>query len=107
MGFFRKDIVAVNGFNEDFLGWGNEDSELACRFFKYGLLKKIHPFMAICFHIWHPMNKTISDKNKQLLMKAIASDDYSCKSGLKKLQQSVNSHLAVSDNETSIQRTII
>jgi len=26
MGFFRKDIVAVNGFNQNFAGWGREFS---------------------------------------------------------------------------------
>lgn len=84
MAFFRKDIFAVNGFNEDFIGWGNEDSDLACRFFKYGLLKKVHPFMAICFHLWHPTNKTINAKNQLLLQEAIASQEYFCRNGLVK-----------------------
>jgi glycosyltransferase involved in cell wall biosynthesis len=59
MSFFKQDILAVNGFNEDFVGWGNEDSELACRFFKYGLVKKVHHFMTVCFHLWHPTNKIV------------------------------------------------
>jgi len=84
MSFFRKDIVAVNGFNEDFEGWGNEDSELACRFFKYGLLKKVHPFMVVCFHLWHPTNKIAAHCNSLLLRTAIASKDYFCKNGLVK-----------------------
>jgi glycosyltransferase involved in cell wall biosynthesis len=82
MSFFRKDILAVNGFNEDFVEWGNEDSELAYRFFSYGLIKKVHPFMAICFHLWHPTNKTFSDKTKKLLAATIASRDYVCKNGI-------------------------
>ena len=82
MSFFRNDILAVNGFNEDFIGWGNEDSELACRFFKYGLVKKVHPCMAICFHLWHLMNKTVTNGNRQLLLKTIASKGYFCRNGL-------------------------
>ena len=82
MSFFKKDLQAVNGFNEDFVGWGNEDSELACRFFKYGLIKKVHPFMAICFHLWHPANKIVSEKNKQLLLESIASKEYYCANGI-------------------------
>jgi glycosyltransferase involved in cell wall biosynthesis len=82
MSFFRSDILAVNAFNEDFVGWGNEDSELACRFLMYGLKKKINPFMAICFHLWHTQNKVVSDVNKQLLAKAINSKEYFCKNGL-------------------------
>jgi len=84
MSFFKKDIIIVNGFNEDFEGWGNEDSELACRFFKYGIVKKVPPFMAICFHLWHPTNRVIPDRNKQLFLEAIASKGYFCKNGLVK-----------------------
>jgi len=84
MGFFKTDILAINGFNENFIGWGNEDSELACRFFKYGLLKKIHYFMAVCFHLWHPANKVLSDTNKRLLLESIASKEYYCENGIYK-----------------------
>ncbi len=84
MSFFREDILAVNGFNEDFVKWGNEDSELACRFFRYGLVKKVHPFMAICFHLWHPTNKTLSDETQKLLAATIASRGYVCKNGITK-----------------------
>lgn len=81
MSFFRKDILAVNGFNEDFIGWGSEDSELAVRLFKYGLLKKMHPFMAICFHLWHPIN-TVGESNYKLLQASIISKEYRCKNGI-------------------------
>jgi len=82
MSFFMKDLLAVNGFNEDFVGWGNEDSELVCRFFKYGLTKKVHHFMSLCFHLWHPANKIVSEKNRQLLSDSIASKEYYCRNGL-------------------------
>jgi glycosyltransferase involved in cell wall biosynthesis len=84
MSFFKNDIIAVNGFNEDFEGWGNEDSELACRFFKYGLYKKVHPFMVVCFHLWHPTNKIVTHCNKLLLSTAVSSNEYFCKNGLAK-----------------------
>ncbi len=84
MSFFREDIVAVNGFNEEYVGWGNEDSDLACRFFKYGLLKKVHQFMAVCFHLWHPTNKLVPAKNEELLTAAVASKEYFCEHGLVK-----------------------
>ena len=84
MSFFRRDVLSVNGFNEDFVGWGNEDSELACRFFKYGLFKKVHSFMAICFHFWHPTNKTADGRNERLLSAALESKEYFCKNGIVK-----------------------
>ena len=84
MSFFKSDLLAVNAFNEDFIGWGNEDSELACRFFIYGLRKKIHPFMAICFHLWHPANYPVNNKNKELLKATIAAKESFCQNGLLK-----------------------
>ena len=83
MGFFKKDIFAVNGFNEDFFGWGREDSELAVRFFKYGLMKKTHPFMAVCYHLFHNENdRERLNVNDALLKRAIDGNDYVCINGL-------------------------
>lgn len=84
MSFFRQDVLAVNGFNEDYIGWGNEDSDLACRFIKYGLTKKTAPFRAICFHLWHPTNKTVGDLNKKLLNETISSNACFCENGIVK-----------------------
>lgn len=85
MSFLREDIFAVNGFNEDFTGWGREDSELAARFYRYGLQRKEHPFMAICFHLWHEQNSTDDLKaNDAILEKSIRSKEYFCRNGLEK-----------------------
>ncbi len=83
MAFFKEDILAINGFNQNFIGWGREDSELAIRFYKYGLKRKEHPFMAVCFHLWHKENdrKQLSINDK-LLQEAIDSHDYVCTNGL-------------------------
>jgi glycosyltransferase involved in cell wall biosynthesis len=83
MGFFRDDLFAVNGFNQDFVGWGREDSELAIRLFAYGLKRKGHQFMAICFHLWHEENKR--DRlpiNDELLQNAVLKNGYICNNGL-------------------------
>lgn len=83
MGLFKKDIVAVNGFNQDFEGWGREDSELAVRLYHYGLKRKEHPFLAICFHLWHEEHdRKQLITNDQLLMKAIQSKEHFCPNGL-------------------------
>ncbi len=87
MGFHRQDIFAVNGFNQDFVGWGREDSELAVRFYKYGLKRKTHSFMAICFHLWHQENdRTRLPINDDILEKAITSKTYQCANGLTNVQ---------------------
>ncbi|MBI4656309.1 MAG: glycosyltransferase family 2 protein [Elusimicrobia bacterium] len=86
MGFFKKDFLAVNGFNEDFTGWGREDSELAVRFFKYGLKKKFHPFRTICFHLWHEhLSRKELDRNDKLLEQSLKSGSCVCRNGIQKL----------------------
>jgi GT2 family glycosyltransferase len=83
MGFFREDLYAVNGFNEDFEGWGREDSELAVRFFALGLKRKGHFSMAICFHLWHTqIDRHRLDINDALLRKALEEGQYRCVKGL-------------------------
>jgi len=80
---YRKDFYAVNGLNEDFIGWGRSDSELAVRLFKYGLKRKNVPFSAAMFHLWHEENVNESmERNEMLLADAIKSSNFYCKNGI-------------------------
>ncbi len=80
---YRKDLVAVNGFNEDFVGWGREDSELAVRLYRYGLTRKTHPFRAVCFHLWHEENaRDRLEANDELLRGAVDGSGYRCRNGI-------------------------
>ena len=64
--------MAVNGFNEEFLGWGREDSELVVRLYKYGLRRRDVSYSAVVFHLWHPENDRVSlVENERLLEQAI------------------------------------
>jgi len=86
IGVFKEDLLAVNGFNEDFLGWGREDTELIIRLYKYGLKRKEHPFMAICFHLWHPpQSRENLNKNDALVERTLKSDEYFCSNGIIKV----------------------
>lgn len=85
MGIFRDDLIAVNGFNEAFVGWGREDSELAVRLYRYGLKRKQHPFMAICFHLWHLSHpRDTLSINDKILEETIKNEVYSCANGIVK-----------------------
>lgn len=53
MAFWRKDLLAINGFDESFVGWGREDSDIAIRLMNYGITRKNLKFSAIEFHIYH------------------------------------------------------
>ena len=58
---FKADIVRVNGFNEDIITWGGEDSEFAQRLFNAGLWRKNLKFSALQYHIYHQENDLPSE----------------------------------------------
>jgi len=51
--YFKSDFISVNGYDEDFVGWGREDSELAIRFHNFGLKSRRLRYQGIVFHIYH------------------------------------------------------
>ena len=55
MAFWRDDLVAVNGFDEDYTGWGTgEDSDIGTRLYHLGRPRKFVYGRAITFHLNHP-----------------------------------------------------
>lgn len=55
MAFWRDDLVAVNGFDEDYSGWGvGEDSDIGTRLYHLGRQRKFVYGRAITFHLNHP-----------------------------------------------------
>jgi len=53
-GFWRRDLVAANGFDESMSGWGSEDKELCARLDNAGLRRQTLVFAAIAWHLAHP-----------------------------------------------------
>jgi glycosyltransferase involved in cell wall biosynthesis len=53
LGVWRSDLDLVNGFDESFLGWGHEDSDLVIRLYNAGVLRKDGAFSTEVFHLWH------------------------------------------------------
>jgi glycosyltransferase involved in cell wall biosynthesis len=83
LAFFREDCMNVNGFNNDFKGWGREDSEFVVRLINNGLKRKNLRFNAIQFHLWHnENNRQMLNKNNLLLEKAINDSLVRCDNGI-------------------------
>ncbi|OBX02435.1 MULTISPECIES: glycosyltransferase family 2 protein [Gallibacterium] len=83
MAFFREDALKINGFNNDFVGWGREDSEFVARFYNAGMKRKDIRFAAIAYHLWH--NEEARDalpQNDQLLEKTIQQKIVYCENGV-------------------------
>ena len=77
MAFWKKNLLAVNGYNESFVGWGKEDSELAIRLLNTGTKKLFLKMGGITYHLYHKeaskeneaanvvfMNESIEQKKK-------------------------------------------
>lgn len=84
MSFYKSDCVAVNGFNESFIGWGREDSEFVARFlFNGGQMRRLK-FAGIAYHLYHPENsRNMLESNHKIYLDTIKSQKTSCQKGLK------------------------
>ena len=81
--FWRKDAIAINGFNEEFVGWGREDSEFTARLINYGLIRQNMKFNALAYHLHHPMNdRSNLEENDRLLRKTIEQGRSRCEKGI-------------------------
>lgn len=85
MSFWKEDLIAVNGFNEDFIGWGREDSEFVVRMQNRGI-KKFHlKFAGHAYHLFHPENsRQMLSQNEKILHDAEAQGAIRCVNGLDK-----------------------
>ena len=83
--FWREDFIRANGYNEDMIGWGKEDTELSVRLMNSGLQKHKLKCLAVCYHLHH----TISSRsglniNNTILNLAIKNKTQICTNGINK-----------------------
>ena len=53
LAMWRSDLLAVNGFDEGFEGWGFEDNDLVLRLIRHGVRRKEGRFAVPVLHLWH------------------------------------------------------
>jgi GT2 family glycosyltransferase len=59
---WRDDYVAVNGFDERFCGWGQEDDDLGLRLRAAGV--RLEPIIdrTMTYHVWHPTDPSATPR---------------------------------------------
>jgi glycosyltransferase involved in cell wall biosynthesis len=83
LAIWRDHLVQVNGYNEDFVGWGREDSELAVRLMNLNVERIDVRGWALCYHLWHPpASRTSVPANDELLAQAQRDKAARCSAGL-------------------------
>lgn len=107
MAFWRKDILAINGYNEDFTGWGSEDSEIAIRLMNMGIRKRFLKLGGICYHLHHRQaSRAMEDVNLQIMNRTIQEKKIWTLNGINKYlipaeRQVINGYFSTSDNRYS------
>jgi glycosyltransferase involved in cell wall biosynthesis len=97
--FFREDALAVNGFDEDFVGWGREDSDFAARLLNFGLRRRTLRFAAVAMHLHHPVqSRDRLEVNDERLEETIRLGKVRCRNG-------IDQYLAEGDREISFSAT--
>lgn len=68
MAFWRSDLLAVNGFEESYPGWGLEDTDLVIRVLRTGVRHKTGRYAVPVYHLWHlEEDRSRMGENQRLL----------------------------------------
>ncbi|UZH54832.1 glycosyltransferase family 2 protein [Salinimicrobium tongyeongense] len=85
LSFWRKDFLAINGYNEDMTGWGKEDSEMVVRLLNRGVNGKRLRYGGIIYHIWHKeCSRSKKCINEEIQQETIDKGLTFCKNGIDK-----------------------
>jgi GT2 family glycosyltransferase len=96
MAFWKKDAINVNGFDEDFTGWGREDNDFTLRLTNAGICGSFLKFIALTTHLYHKKNsREHLGKNDELFAKTAQSGKIRCEKGVDQYLPELQSVTAV------------
>lgn len=90
MGFLKKDILAINGFDEDYVKpTAGEDDDIEWRFRAGGYQFKSMKHKALQYHLFHKFNysKTESEHNLKIMNEKKKAGNVFCINGINKYEQ--------------------
>ena len=83
LGIWRDDLIAVNGYDETFTGWGREDADLGNRLYHLGRDRKFVYGRAIIYHLNHPVvSRDHLSTNQSLLEETLREKRVRARKGL-------------------------
>lgn len=87
MGMWRSDLIAVDGFDSGFSGWGREDSDLFVRLIRAGVRRKDGRWGTGVLHLWHPeADRARLQENERRLDEVLSGDRVQPARGLSALR---------------------
>ncbi len=69
LGIWKQDLLNINGWEENFTGWGYEDSDLVIRLLRSGVQRKNGRFYIPVIHLWHPENDRTHERRNWTQLK--------------------------------------
>lgn len=82
----RNDYIAVNGYDEKFIGWGNEDDDIRKRLYRSGVSGYNPFYLEFPLHLYHETfhndGERVNTKYSTVRSSEIANGDYYCENGL-------------------------
>jgi glycosyltransferase involved in cell wall biosynthesis len=90
---WKADLLAVNGWNEDYVGWGREDDDLVTRLQFQGLQGRSVRFGAILYHLDHPVRRdpALLAANDRVYREVVRQGSAVCRRGIRHLDPPVQS----------------
>ena len=83
MSFSKKAILAISGFDENYvLPAIGEDIDLSWRFIQAGFKHKSVRNLAVQYHLYHKENWVNQDENLSKMLEKQSRKEYICKNGL-------------------------
>jgi GT2 family glycosyltransferase len=83
MAFWKDDAIAINGFDEEFTGWGHEDADFGVRLYHLGRKRKFVYGRAIIYHLNHPwIDRQKEEASRARLDETIQSRKVRCERGI-------------------------
>ena len=84
---WRKDFLAVNGFDETFEGWGHEDADLVLRLSHLGVLRKNGFWGTEVYHLWHREQARDQESiNRRKVLQRISTRQVIAEKGLAQIE---------------------
>lgn len=84
LAIWKQDVLNVNGWDEDFHGWGLEDTDLILRLNFNGIKRKSGRFFVPVCHLWHTFESRKNETCNQRKINALLKKPYTqAKIGLK------------------------
>lgn len=81
---WRADLFALNGFDENYVGWGREDSDMRTRMRRHGLGTVSLWNRSIVYHMHHPPEESRKDAGRNVAYYYTASKTPRCSHGLER-----------------------